>query len=299
MHRLADLITHTPILPYIRQSDYAVRKPWYSYERRLLDYLFIYVQEGSCVFHADGTDYSFEAGEFCLLQPNTLHTLKGVTNTITPFVHMDIFYNPLRIDSFPTKSGQTDLSHYAHLMQPRLNDLNDIEVPVKLKPSNAFRFGDTFLRMVELWNRRTTFSQLEAHNLANELVLAILKDHTSVQAATVPSDTSLQWMTSYLYFHLTSPITIEQMAERANLSPSRFRAVFKEQFGLPPHQYLRNLRLRHSQDLLQSTGHTLEEIAAYCGFADVHHFAKAFKKEIGISPGMYRKEHQERSLQLR
>jgi AraC-like DNA-binding protein len=40
--------------------------------------------------------------------------------------------------------------------------------------------------------------------------------------------------------------------------------------------------------LLTTTDLPLREIAQSCGFADVHHFSKAFKRIVGVSPGAYR-----------
>jgi transcriptional regulator GlxA family with amidase domain len=57
---------------------------------------------------------------------------------------------------------------------------------------------------------------------------------------------------------------------------------------MPPHRYLLELRIKHAKELLATTGLNLQEIAAYCGFADIHHFSKAFKKAIGLPPGEFR-----------
>jgi transcriptional regulator GlxA family with amidase domain len=78
------------------------------------------------------------------------------------------------------------------------------------------------------------------------------------------------------------------MARRANLSPSRFAAVFRQHFGLSPHQYFLRLRIEHAQELLRTTDLPQRDIAAYCGFADVHHFSKAFKRITRLPPGVYR-----------
>lgn len=293
MHFLAELTARQPIVPFIRESDFAVRKPWHVPARRLLDYLLIYVQEGHCLIHADGRDYHFRGGEFCLLQPNTVHTLRGMTNTITPFAHLDIFYNPERDKSFPTRAGQIDLSDYRHLMQPRLNDIHGIEVPVKFTPKQPIKFRDTLLAMVQSWQRRDPVSQYAAQVLASELVLMLLQDHTKEQAQPSSAPQFMNWITSYFSFRLAEPLSVADMARRANLSPSRFSAVFKRHFGMPPHQYLLRLRVKHAQELLRTTGLTLQEIAGYCGFADVHHFSKSFKKIAGQSPGEYRQAARE------
>ncbi|WP_337101108.1 AraC family transcriptional regulator [Paenibacillus sp. YIM B09110] len=296
MQSLTELIEQQPILPYIRECDYAVRNPWTMPERRLLDYLLIYVQEGQLRVTEEGKTSDYVAGEFCLLQPRTLHALEGLTPTVTPFAHFDIFYHPRRKESFPTRAGQTDLTPYDGLIQPRVNDLAGMRLPSRFKPHDPFRFRDTMLRMVDCWNRHDTLNRLEAQGLATELIVMLLRDHTSLGTHTAPSASSLKWMTSYLHLNLSESLTVEDMARRANLSPSRFRTVFKQQFGQPPHQYLLQLRLRHACELLEQTDYPLHTVADYCGFADLHHFAKSFKGEIGQAPGAYRKSRSKNHL---
>ncbi|MBW7457266.1 helix-turn-helix domain-containing protein, partial [Paenibacillus sepulcri] len=65
-------------------------------------------------------------------------------------------------------------------------------------------------------------------------------------------------------------------------------ALFKQRYGVSPHQYLLEMRITHSRELLQSSLLTQEEIASYCGFANIHHFSKTFKKRTGFSPGQWR-----------
>ena len=74
-----------PVVPYIREADFAVRTPWYTPPRRLLDYLLLYVQEGECQVVVEGEELLLGGGDFCLIQSNTLHSLRGLTETITPY----------------------------------------------------------------------------------------------------------------------------------------------------------------------------------------------------------------------
>ncbi|MDQ3378376.1 MAG: helix-turn-helix transcriptional regulator, partial [Actinomycetota bacterium] len=75
---------------------------------------------------------------------------------------------------------------------------------------------------------------------------------------------------------------------------SRFSRVFRDRFGSPPHRFLLHLRVQRAQDLLQHTGLTMRQISNQCGFSDVHHFAKTFKKVSSQTPGSYRKDNQAR-----
>jgi len=294
MGQLGALLARQPLVPYIRESDFAVRRPWKMPARRLLDYLLLYIQEGECRIEADGTEYVCTGGEFCLIQPGSLLLLEGVTSTITPFAHLDLFYNPLREQSFPTRAGQVDLTEYKELMQPRLNDLEDVRVPVRFTPAQPVRFRDTMLRMIASWQRSDPLSRLEAQHDATELILTVLREHGGQEKQAASAEPTLNWITSYFSFNLSEPLSVEQMAGRAHLSPSRFSAVFKERFGVPPHKYLLQLRIQHAGELLKTTGLGLQDIAAYCGFADIHHFSKAFKRSTGLSPGAYREAQRTR-----
>ncbi len=106
--------------------------------------------------------------------------------------------------------------------------------------------------------------------------------------AETPQRRSLGWVPAYLSYHLGEPLSVADMAARARLSPSRFATVFREDFGLSPHQYFLRLRIEHAQELLRTTDLPQRDIAEYCGFADVHHFSKAFKRITQLSPGDYR-----------
>lgn len=278
-----------PVVPYIRESDIAIRQPWYTPPRRLLDYLLLYVQEGQCLVEVERVEFLLGAGDICLIQPNSLHSLRGLTNTTTPYAHFDVFYNPRREEGFPTRGGQVSLSSLTHLLQPRLNELDWIEVPVKLALINPVPFRSTFVRAVEVWQSAGEVSRLEANHLATELVLSILKQYGDIQRPATGRRRSLDWIPWYLSFHVSEPLSVADMARRAHLSPSRFAAVFRQRFGLSPGRYFLRVRIGYAMDLLRSTDLPLQQIAESCGFADEHHFSKAFKRLVQVSPGAYRR----------
>jgi AraC-like DNA-binding protein len=278
-----------PLVPYVRLADVVVRKHWFTPPRRLLDYLFFFAQEGQCLAEVEGVQIPFGDGDVIFIQPNTLHSLRGLTGTITPFAHFDVFFNPRRDESFAAKGGQVNLAPFLHLMQPRLDDVDGIEIPVKLSPPHPAQFQSTLLRLVEVWQQGDPISRLQADHLAMELLLTLLKQHGRVGPRRPGPQRSLSWVPSYLSFHLGEPLSVADMADRARLSPSRFATVFREHFGVSPHQYFLRLRIQHAQDLLRSTDLPLKEIADYCGFADVHHFSKTFKRRVQLAPGAFRR----------
>jgi AraC-like DNA-binding protein len=277
------------IVPYVRDASIPVRTAWYTARRRLLDYLIMYVQDGEMIAHVDGRGYRFAAGEFCLIQPGELHTLEGPAHTITPYVHLDVFHNPDRERSFVVRSGRVDVAGLGDLMQPRLDLAAGVSVPTRFVPSHPAQFRDTMLKAIGIWQRRDFLGQLEAQYLATGLVLSMLRGYSRGSSESSEEPEFLNWITSYMSLHLSETLSVSDMAARAGLSASRFSQVFRNRFGRPPHQFLVHLRIQRAQDLLHHTSLTMREISAQCGFSDVHHFAKTFKRLSGQTPGSYRR----------
>jgi transcriptional regulator GlxA family with amidase domain len=78
------------------------------------------------------------------------------------------------------------------------------------------------------------------------------------------------------------------LAALVNLSPSRFRHLFKHETGTSPRQYLRELRFRKAEVMLATTFLSVKEIAESIGLVSVTHFMKDFKERHGITPRAYR-----------
>lgn len=81
-------------------------------------------------------------------------------------------------------------------------------------------------------------------------------------------------------------VSLEDLAKLANLSPYYFVRCFQKQFGLPPHAYQIQSRLRYAKGLLRK-GIKISDAALESGFHDQSHFHRHFKKAIGVTPGDY------------
>ncbi len=276
--------------PYIRDADFAARSPWRVSERRLLDYLLIYIQEGECEFKVNGFSKIYQARDFCLVQPSQTVELVGKTNTVTPYLHFDLWFNPHRENSFATRPGQLDLTAYSHFMQPSLDSLASI--PIKFGEEDFAEPDATYdlKRIINLWNEGTKISRMESESLLGKLILGLVRTQNEGKTTQSQNTVPLGWVPSYFSTHLSDTVSVEEMAARARLSTSRFQAVFKERFGTSPARYLVLMRVRHAAELLETSDWTLAHIARLCGFADVHHFAKVFKKASGKTPGEVRRE---------
>ncbi|MGL4606600.1 MAG: helix-turn-helix domain-containing protein [Eubacteriaceae bacterium] len=82
-------------------------------------------------------------------------------------------------------------------------------------------------------------------------------------------------------------ITLQKMSDYLHVSDSYLSKLFKEETGISFTQYLNEIRINRSKDLLQNTKMTIVDIALYVGYEDQSYFTKVFKKITGVTPKKY------------
>jgi two-component system, response regulator YesN len=95
---------------------------------------------------------------------------------------------------------------------------------------------------------------------------------------------------AYMKDHFADPtLDLQRVAEVAEMSPSYFSRVFKQELGTSFVLYLTQLRLDQAKVMLEDAHCKTYEIALRIGYEDYPHFAKLFKKHTGVTPTDYRK----------
>ena len=87
---------------------------------------------------------------------------------------------------------------------------------------------------------------------------------------------------------LARPWRLEEMAAGVHLSVSHFSATFKRHFAMAPVEYVLRLRMKHAAWLLEDRSISISEAAYAAGFRDPLYFSKAFKRQYGASPRVFR-----------
>lgn len=95
----------------------------------------------------------------------------------------------------------------------------------------------------------------------------------------------------FLKDNYAKKICNEDMAKVAGLSVRQFEKRFKQIFNTSAHQYILNLRILKSCDLLIAGGLSISETAHRLGFYDQSAFTSHFKKQLGVTPMNYIKQH--------
>jgi transcriptional regulator GlxA family with amidase domain len=88
--------------------------------------------------------------------------------------------------------------------------------------------------------------------------------------------------------HLGDSLTIEAIAERANLSPRHFTRKFKHLVGVTPADFVEELRLDEARWLLVNAGDPIAKVAQDVGYSSDDTFRRAFERRFGVAPTEYR-----------
>ena len=87
---------------------------------------------------------------------------------------------------------------------------------------------------------------------------------------------------------MVEPISLEELADAAGLSPFHFARQFKTATGHPPHEYLIRLRVDRARELMRREREwTMAAVAQDAGFADQSHMARHFKRVLGVTPRQF------------
>jgi len=99
----------------------------------------------------------------------------------------------------------------------------------------------------------------------------------------------IQRVDHFIDLHLEMPIRTPQLAAICNLSVSHFTHAFKQTLGVAPLGYVARRRIESARRAMLVSSCSLTEIALGHGFCDQSHFCRTFRREVGISPNVWRR----------
>ena len=88
---------------------------------------------------------------------------------------------------------------------------------------------------------------------------------------------------------LDQPLTVTDMARRANTSPRHLGRQFRSVTGQTPLQWLLTQRVRRAQELLEATDESVEAVAVATGMGTATTLRRQFKRVVGVPPDSYRR----------
>jgi len=112
--------------------------------------------------------------------------------------------------------------------------------------------------------------------------------HSALLELDAKSD-RIQGALAYARQNLSAPLTVEELAAAAHLSPRQFSRAFRTETGQSPAKAVEQLRVEAARVMVEQSRHTIDEIATQTGFADPERMRRAFLRAFGQPPQFLRR----------
>ncbi|OBU04968.1 AraC family transcriptional regulator [Morganella psychrotolerans] len=228
------------------------------------------IEDGVQQFFRTGSNHYAPAGDIILVNSDEIHT--GSSALETGWAYRAIYPTPDMLDTLMRDLKTTDQRFVpwftsAVVHDPGLSAQLRLLFDLLLKPDNRLLKGSLLLStlawLITRYNK-TNFSRVEI----------------------TPAGQRLQYIADMMNSQPETDYALDDLAALANLSPWYFLRQFRQRYGMPPHAWLIQARLRKARQLLIDGGRPAD-ISVQCGFTDQSHFTRHFKRAMGISPGKF------------
>lgn len=133
-------------------------------------------------------------------------------------------------------------------------------------------------------------SFLIMHEALCDLLTCACTDHSENglrPCKTVPF--YLEEMHSFITDHPEKSFSLLAFERQFHISRYRLCREYSASYGIPPLQDFNRRRIEQAKSLLLTTDLQVQEVGARCGFENVNHFINLFRKNTGMTPGVFRK----------
>lgn len=142
-------------------------------------------------------------------------------------------------------------------------------------------------------NENTYYTKTLMVCYLQEALLLLMQFYETISHKTLITDSNpgrndlLAEILAYMNKRITEPITIEEICHEFYISRSSLQALFKTHLNTSPKNYLLNIKLQKSKELIRQGQYTISEIAYMLGFSSIHYFSRLFKKYFNTTPSAY------------
>lgn len=240
---------------------------------RVLDeYQLLYITGGGGTFHSSSIkEAQLKKGDVFLLYPGEWHSYH------------------------PGKKGWK--SYWIGFKGPNIDERVKAGFLSVMKPIYYIGYNSEFITLFEkalkISDREPIHFQQTLAGIVNCLIgmMYSLEQSEALKANSADSDLVNQGR-ELIRANLESTLSIQEIAERLNISYSKFRRIFKNFTGFSPAYYQMDLKLQRAKDLLSTTSMSIKDIAYRLDFTSPDYFSTKFKQKTGLKPSEFRGEEE-------
>lgn len=269
-YSIADFYDQPPIerLIYISSSSYG--KDWISmFHSHSFTELF-YVIDGNGHFCTETEEFPICKDTLIIINPHVRHTEKSSPDK-------PLIYIALGIDNLKFQfDNQQDSGCHTYDFGSHREILSLLQ-----------------MMLDEVRQKKPSYEQI-CHHYFMSVLLKISRITDDQFSLVAPKDVPMECETvkDYIDTHYSEMITLDTLAEKSHLNKFYLSHIFSKAYGISPINYLLEMRIIHSKELLKNSDYSITQIAHMTGFSSSNYFSQSFKKYTGVTPNRYRKNHE-------
>ncbi len=287
------MLPEMDVNPYIRRAWYDTLAPnGYISPRVIFDYELLLVKDGKCRIQVADREYFPQKGDIFLFRPNREHRIDVASDAplVQPHIHFDLVKRydseqvPINFTRFCDVPAEQRAWFRPDTLAAACPDITDF-----VRPSDGALFERKMVDVIYAHsNGGQLLNQLREKYLFMQLLHMVLYEMSlsSDRQHAQKKNTAAQIKT-FLDHNNHHQITLDEIANKCFINKCYLITVFREAYGVTPHQYHRAQQIEESKYLLRFTNLSVTEIAETFGYG-IHSFSNIFKKITGVSPSEYR-----------
>lgn len=254
-------------LLYVTHSEY--EKSWHSTPHSHHFTELFYIVSGVGSFVLPDREIPVKQNDLVVINPNVEHTEKSNENDSLEYIALGI--QGIMFSLVPEEDElPIGLFTYQGEQKETLFYLNQL--------------------LTEIQKQETDY-ELVCQNIINVLIIK-LKRAKNITVESHDSESLHQTVAQvihYIKYNFNETITLDTLANVANINKYYLSHCFKQDTGLSPIEYVTKVRIEEAKTLLETTDFTISIISEACGFSSQSLFAQTFRRFENTTPSRYRK----------
>lgn len=152
-------------------------------------------------------------------------------------------------------------------------------------------------KIVKICAERSGVIDVLADLTLKELLIRIMQKQnlkTLAGNSGLMNQNPLAYVLNYIKANLNEKININNLTDKACMSKATFYRLFKRELGLSPNEFILSEKITKAKQLLSNPKAKVAAVSYELGFSDANYFIRAFKKLVGMTPGHYQLQMNER-----
>jgi len=242
------------------------------------DLEFYYVIEGTYQIRLDNNTYILNAGDIFIVRPGENHSIQSVSQKAK-------YYSV----GIATRLVSLDEGHFFQksFLEPLDRGMLEFDPLVRPSDPDYQNFSMPMDRVIQTEDRK---DKVVMYSSAVSICCALIQRSRIKEKKTEgfsKEHDAVQQCVLFIKKNYMHKVTLEQLAEIANLHPNYLCTLFRKYMGTSPMTYLSRVRMQRARKLLRETDLNIRQVAEQTGFNSASFFSKRFKAIMGIPPAEY------------